>query len=169
MSISGIGAAGYYPTRYTNVNSVKNTADASFTETISEKAAADKIDYDERAFEYVAPNAPEEVKKAWMEATKETGANGMGMAQNGMFTHISAMMTKGIVNNYWNRERGVSDLSSNDLLGSTVSSALSAAKQALYDLEHPLEPLSRRSWEVQKQIEKEMEFYRAFIDKLEQL
>ena len=81
-------------------------------ETISEKAVADKIDYDERAFEYLAPNAPEEVKKAWMKAAKETGAM------------------------CW---------------------------------EHPLEPLSRRSWEVQKHIEKEMAFYRAFIDKLERL
>ena len=64
---------------------------------------------------------------------------------------------------------GRSDLSGGDLLGSTVASALSVAKQALYDREHPLEPLSRRTWEVQKHIEKEMAFYRAFIDKLERL
>ena len=170
MSISGI-SMGYYPTGYANVNTVKNTTDVSFTETISEKAATDKIDYDERAFEYLAPNAPEEVKKAWMEAAKETGANGMGMGKDGKLTHITAMMSIQLTNRLKGcySSGGRSDLSGGDLLGSTVESALSVAKQALYDREHALEPLSRRSWEVQKHIEKEMAFYRAFIDKLERL
>ena len=168
MGINGI-STGYYPTEHNNVKTVKNAADNSFADTISEKAATDKIDYDERAFDFFAPNAPDEVRKAWLEAAKETGANGMGMGQDGKLTHISSMMTKSAVNNYWNRETGVSDLLSSDLLGSTVASALSAAEQALYDLEHPLEPISQRRLEVQKKIEKEMEFYKAFIDKLEQL
>ena len=168
MSINGV-SANYYPTAYMNTNTPKSTETASFADTIVEKAAIGKIDYDERAFNFFAPNAPDEVREAWLEAAKETGANGMGMGQDGKLTHISSMMTKSAVNNYWNRETGVSDLSSNDLLGSTVVSALSAAKQALYDLEHPLEPISRRSWEVQKQIAKEREFYNAFIDKLEKL
>ena len=65
MGINGI-LTGYYQPVYTNVNTVKNSADVSFTETISGKASTEKIDYDERAFEYLAPNAPEDVKKAWM-------------------------------------------------------------------------------------------------------
>ena len=170
MGINGI-STGYYPTGYTNVKTVEKPADNLFADTISEKAATDQIDYDERAFEYLAPNAPEEVKKAWMEAAKETGANGMGMGKDGKLTHITAMMSIRLTNQLKGcySSGGKSDLTNSDLLGSTVESALSAAKQALYDREHPLEPLSWRSWEVQKHIEKEMEFYRAFIDKLEQL
>ena len=168
MSINGV-STNYYSTAHANVKTVKNAADNSFADTISEKVATDKIDYDERAFDFFAPNAPDEVRKAWLEAAKETGANGMGMGQDGKLTHISSMMTKSAVNNYWNRETGESNLLSSDLLGSTVTYALSAAKQALYDLEHPLEPISQRRLEVQQQIAKEREFYKAFIDKLEQL
>ena len=65
MGINGI-LTGYYQSVYTNVNTVKNSADVSFTETISGKSSTEKIDNDERAFEYLAPNAPEDVKKAWM-------------------------------------------------------------------------------------------------------
>ena len=169
MSINGI-SAGYYPTAYTNIQKVKATETTSFADTIVEKAATAGVrDYDERAFDFFAPNAPDEVRKAWLEAAKETGANGMGIGQDGKLTHISSMMTKSAVNHYWNRETGESDLLSSDLLGSTVASALSAAKQALYDLEHPLELISQRRLEVQQQIAKEREFYKAFIDKLEQL
>ena len=168
MSINGV-STNYYSTAHANVKTVKNAADNSFVDTISEKVATDKIDYDERAFDFFAPNAPDEVRKAWLEAAKETGAHGMGMGQDGKLTHISSMMTKSAVNNYWNRETGESNLLSSDLLGSTVAYALSAAKQALYDLEHPLEPISQRRLEVQQQIAKEREFYKAFIDKLEQL
>lgn len=168
MSINGV-STNYYSTAHANVKTVKNAVDNSFADTISEKVATDKIDYDERAFDFFAPNAPDEVRKAWLEAAKETGANGMGMGQDGKLTHISSMMTKSVVNNYWNRETGESNLLSSDLLGSTVAYALSAAKQALYDLEHPLEPISQRRLEVQQQIAKEREFYKAFIDKLEQL
>lgn len=170
MNINGISTA-YYQAGYTNVKPSNNTVASSFEDAISEKAASEKIDYDERAFEYLGPNAPEEVKKAWMEAAKETGANGMGMDQDGKLTHISAMMSLRLTNqlngNWGGMGRG--NLSGGDLLGSTVASALSVAKQALYDREHPLEPISQRSWKVQKQIEKEMEFYRAFIDRLEKL
>ena len=170
MSINGI-SAGYYSTAYANTNIPKSTETTSFADTIAEKAETDKIDYDERAFEYLAPNAPEEVKKAWMEAAKETGANGLGMGKDGKSTHITAIMSIRLTNQLKGcYSSGVrSDLSGGDLLGSTVASALSVAKQALYDREHPLEPISHRSWEVQKQIEKEMEFYKAFIDKLKQL
>lgn len=170
MGINGI-LTGYYQSVYTNVNTVKNSADVSFTETISGKASTEKIDYDERAFEYLAPNAPEDVKKAWMEAAKETGVNGMGMGQDGKLTHITAMMSIRLTNQLKGcySSGGKSDLLGCDLLGSTVASALSVAKQALYDREHPLGSIGGRSLEVQKRIEKEMEFYRAFIDKLERI
>jgi hypothetical protein len=44
-----------------------------------------------------------------------------------------------------------------------------AAKQALYDLDNPLEPVTKRSLAVQHEIMKERGFYQAFISKLETL
>lgn len=139
-----------------------NVTESQFLDTYAEKAAG-KVDFDEKSFEYMAPNAPEEVKKAWMEAAKETGANGMGMASNGMLTHISAMLVNRAVN-WMNGEENNSDV-----LGNSVESALEAARQALYNLDNPLEPVSKRSLEVQQEILKERNFYQAFIDKLESL
>ena len=66
-----------------------------------------------------------------MEAAKEIGANGLGIGKNGMMTHISQMMVERV-------ERGWNGGNPNDILGSSVQSALRAAKEALYDLDHPL-------------------------------
>jgi hypothetical protein len=161
MSISGIGNY-----NYANGYAVKNSSNetgSQFVDTVAEKSVASKVDYDEKAFDYVAPNAPEKVKEAWMEAAKEMGTNGMGMAQNGMLTHISAMM----VNRAENWMNGIEN--HEDILGDSVESALESAKQALYDLDNPLEPVTKRSLAVQQEIMKEREFYQAFISKLETL
>ena len=164
MNIGGIGAAGYLAWRGTEKaqqsTTGKNFADLA-AETAQEKTAQDKIDYEERAFESIAPNAPEEVKQAWMEAAKEAGVNGLGMQKNGMLSHISQMMVERV-------ERGWNGGDPNDILGSTAASALRAAKQALYDLDHPL-AYTPKSLEVQQAKMKEREFYQAFIRKLEQL
>ena len=52
------------------------------------------VDFDEKAFDMIGPNAPQEVKDAWMEAAKEVNANGMGIKKNGMLSHISQMMVQ---------------------------------------------------------------------------
>ena len=41
-------------------------------------------DFNEKAFDMIGPNAPQEVKDAWMEAAKEVNANGMGIKKNGI-------------------------------------------------------------------------------------
>ncbi|MBP3475426.1 MAG: hypothetical protein J6K48_03795 [Lachnospiraceae bacterium] len=159
MAISRIGATGY-PAGYETRKTERNTTSKSFADQAAE-AVKDKIDYDEKAFESVGPNAPENVKQAWMEAAKETGTNGLGMMQNGMLSHISQMAVQRAIDWY----NGKAD--PQDILGNTVQSALNAAKKALYDLENPLEPVSHKRLEVQQQIMKEKEFYKAFISKLE--
>ena len=40
-------------------------------------------DFNEKAFDMIDPNAPQDVKDAWMEAAKEVNANGMGIKKNG--------------------------------------------------------------------------------------
>ena len=44
-------------------------------------------DFNEKAFDMISPNAPQDVKDAWMEAAKEVNANGMGIKKNGMFMY----------------------------------------------------------------------------------
>ena len=163
MGINGVGAAGYPMAGYMAKKAERNaeSAEKGFMDTVAEKAAQDeKTNYDEKAFESVGANALEEVKQAWMEAAKETGVNGLGMSGNGMLTHLSQMMVQRAEN--WMNGIGETD----DILGSTVQSAIRATEQALYDLDHPLSPDSVKSIEVQRQQVKERAFYQLFLDKL---
>lgn len=165
MGINGIGTAGYSLTGYT-VRKTERSAESGtvgFMEMVGEKAAQDKTtDYSEKAFDMVGPNAPQDVKDAWMETAKEVNANGLGIRGNGMMSHISQMMVqrlnkmlKGETENF-------------DILGNTVESAIQATKKALYDLEHPMAPAYRTIEAEQARI-KEREFYTAFLERLERL
>lgn len=53
-----------------------------------------EADFDEKAFDMIGPNAPQDEKDAWMEAAKDVNANGMGIKKNGMLSHISQMMVQ---------------------------------------------------------------------------
>lgn len=176
MSINGIYTAGVsvgYETTKAAKQDFRKTGDfmqaARKTETketgettgTEDKAA----EYAERAFMSVGSKAPEEVKKAWMEAARETGLSGPGTGSDGMMTHISQMMVQRLKKNWLNGGAGDPD----DILGSSVFSALQAARTALYDLENPLVPENARSMEVQRCRLKEKAFYQAFIEKLEKL
>ncbi len=169
MSINSIHTAGV-PTGYETAKAAKSTSRKTedfmhAAEKAEKPETKDKAaEYAEKAFLSVGSKAPEEVKKAWMEAAKETGANGLGVGSNGMMTHISQMMVQRLKKNWLN---GTGD--SVDILGSSVSSAMRAAKQALYDLENPLVPENTRSMEVQRCRLQEKAFYQAFIEKLEKL
>ena len=44
----------------------------------------EEVDFDEKAFDMIGSNAPQDVKDAWMEAAKEVNANGLGIKENGM-------------------------------------------------------------------------------------
>ena len=159
MGINGIGVTGYPTIGYTTKNT--ETVAEGFTEIVAEKATQnEKPDYDEKAFESVGANAPEEVKQAWMEAAKEVSANGLGLRKNGMLSHISQMM----VQRCNKMLKGETD--NTDILGNTVESAIQATKQALYDLEHPKAYVPKRI-EVQQAQLKEKAFYTAFLEKLE--
>lgn len=163
MGINGIGAAGFSAAGYMARKAERDTGSAQtgFMEAVAKKASQDKkADYDERAFGSVGANAPEEVKQAWMEAAKEAGVNGLGISGNGMLAHLSQMMVQRAEN--WMNGIGATD----DILGSTVQSAIKAATQAIYGLDHPLSTDSLKSIEVQRQQMKERAFYQSFLDKL---
>lgn len=162
MGISGIGTTGCVVAGYTGkrTEGSEKFRTADFMKTMEKKASQGKaIDYDEQAFEMVGPNAPQEVKDAWMCAAKEVNANGLGIKGNGMMSHISQMMVQRVYKMY----RG--ETGNFDILGNTVESAIKATEQALYDLDHPLAP-AYRSIEAEQARIKEREFYVAFLEKL---
>lgn len=107
-------------------------------------------------FSRFAPHAPEKVKQAFVEAANETGYD-----ETEKMDYISQIL----VTQVENRQNGVAN--PNDVFGSSVTSALQAARQILYDLENPLVPVSQRGENATKYVEEEKEFYRAFIEKLE--
>lgn len=109
-------------------------------------------------FSRFAPHAPEKVKQAFMEAANETGYD-----VTGKMNHISQILVIQVEN----RHNGVSN--PQDVFGNSVTSALQAARQMLYDLENPLVPVSQRGENAAKYVEEEKEFYRAFIEKLENM
>ena len=121
-------------------------------------------DFNEKAFDMIGPNAPQDVKDAWMEASKEFNSNGMGINKNGMLSHISQMMVQRL-NKQLNGEGDVDNI---DILGDTTESAIQATSQARYDLDNPREYVTK-SIEVQRACMKEREFYVAFLEKLEKL
>ena len=116
-----------------------------------------EVDFDEKAFDMIESNAPQDVKDSWMEAAKEVNANGM-------LSHISQMMVQRL-----NKQmKGEDDVDNIDILENTTESAIQATKQVLYNLDHPKEYVPK-SIEVQRACIKEREFYVAFLEKLEKL
>ena len=109
-------------------------------------------------FDKAAPDAPPIVKNAWMNAAKETG-----YLEGGKMNHISQLLVCQVIN----RENGVEDYQ--NVFGNSVASALQAAKELLYDLENPLTPESERSESVRMYREQEKEFYRKFIENLDEI
>ncbi len=109
-------------------------------------------------FSRFAPNASEEVKQAFMEAAEETGYN-----EGERMDYLSQVF----IHQVENRQNGVANYT--DVFGSSVESALQAAREILYDLENPLMPVSQRGENAAKYVEQEKEFYRAFIEKLQGL
>ena len=109
-------------------------------------------------FSRFAHNASEEVRRAFMEAAKETGYN-----EGERMDYLSQVF----IHQVENRQNGVANYT--DVFGSSVASALQAAREILYDLENPLMPISQRGENAAKYIEQEKEFYRVFIENLEGL
>ncbi|MDE7368062.1 MAG: hypothetical protein K2N24_11975 [Lachnospiraceae bacterium] len=106
------------------------------------------------------PEMPEDVRIAWYEAAEETGIEDFGRDSSGLFLHLSERILQRMMK--WQQED-----ESGDTISSSIDSALKAAREALRALEYPLTPGLMHSSEVQEEIEKEKEFYEAFIRKLE--
>lgn len=163
MTLDKVGIGYLFDNSYSKTEKANSPNFYQTVQAAEQSEAQSKSNVDESAFQSVGPTAPESVKNAWMQAAEETGVNGYGMTGNGMLSHISQML----VMQMQRRLNGVQNY--NDILGNTAESALLAAKQALYALEHPLEPNQQKSEEVKQQIAKEKEFYISFIEKLEHL
>lgn len=98
MSVSGIGTTGYPMAGYKTKQTESNVSKNQFMDMLIEKEGAVKNDHDEKAFRFVAPNAPEKVKTAWVESAAEVGIDDMGRMKNGMMGHISQMLVQRLTN-----------------------------------------------------------------------
>ena len=103
-----------------------------------------------------APNAPDKVKEAYVETAMETG-----YSEESHMDYISQLL----IHQVENRQNGVTNY--RDVFGNSVDSAIKAAKELLYDLEHPLTTSNQRGEQAVQYIEQEIAFYKAFIEKLE--
>lgn len=115
--------------------------------------------YREKVFDQIAANAPKRVKQAWLDAADVAGIDGMGIANSGKLSHISQLMVRRVEQGY--RGEDVSNI-----LGNSVQSAIRAANEALYALEHPLKPDYGRTAEQIENRMKEKMFYQEFIKRL---
>lgn len=97
-----------------------------------------------------------EVEQAMKEAAEETGYE-----EEGQMDYLSQAFIKKVEN----LVNGVENPS--DIFGSTIESALQVAQELLYELENPLTPASARGENAVKYMEKEKEYYRALIERLE--
>lgn len=167
MSVNGITSAGiipgYEPGKAQKYQQERKSDFGQAVKASEEKAkdSTDGMDYAEKAFETVGPNAPESVKKAWMEAAREVGANGLGVKSNGMLGHISQMMVQRLTNQMQGKPNP------DDILGSSVSSAIAAVRKAIYDMDNPLRPKDVQSIEVQRLKMQERQFYQTLLSKLQ--
>lgn len=118
--------------------------------------------YREQVFDQIAPNAPQRVKQAWLDAADVAGVDGMGVSNSGKLSHISQLMIRSIEKGY--RGNGVCDL-----LGNSVQSAMRAADEALYALEHPLDAGRGRTAEQIENRRKEKIFYQEFMKRLQKV
>lgn len=115
--------------------------------------------YYEQSFDRIAPNAPQRVKQAWLDAADMVGIDGMGVSGSGKLSHISQLMVRSI-------EKGYQNSGTYDLLGNSVQSAMRVAEEALYALEHPRAADLGRTAEQMENRRKEKVFYQEFIRRL---
>lgn len=180
MSISGIGQI-YYQSNVPTTKSIQNVNNAGkvggfagkITEKISVSPKTAEVDSNEvekktsAVLDRIGSQVPDEVKNAWMEAEKETGAfftvYGMYITADGKHAHMTQMGIDRFVRWY----RG--EINPDDLLGNSVESAVKAVNKWIYDLEHPLAGQTAGSMEDRQLLMKEREFYDVFLNKLLQL
>lgn len=117
-------------------------------------------EYRELAFGQIGINAPDSVKQAWLDAADAAGMDGMGISDLGRLDHIPQFLIQRWI-------RGMRGENIYDMLGNSVSSAIHVAREALYELEHALEPNRVRTKKEVMNIEKERKFYQEFISRLQ--
>lgn len=145
--------------------STKSKEYADFSEVLGKKSteAGNENLVHDRAVDTVGiigENAPESVRQAWIEAAEETGTNGVSVTVDGKHFHLPQMLVEHLNRTFWGGG------SPSDILGNSVESAISAARKAIYDIDHPLTGQPLRSLEAQQETEKERVFYLSFINKL---
>ncbi|MCM1283539.1 MAG: hypothetical protein NC180_00430 [Muribaculaceae bacterium] len=141
-------------------------ASKSYTTDLGNLISAKRAEFTEcheKAWDYVGANAPEAVKRAWMEAAEATGCNGLVFLPEGTAGYVSQLQVQRMIAWY----KGNPD--AGNVLGDSVETATAAVKKALCCLEQPLVSNMHTSEEFQRLYRKERDFYNAFLNNLQQL
>lgn len=171
MQISNDYHVPYHAAVKKNTQDKTEKTNASFADAVSAKVSeAENREVQNKTsavLDSIGAQAPDEVKQAWMEAEKETGAfftvGGHYITADGKHAHMTQMGVERGIRWYWG------EVHQNNLLGSSVESAINAVNKWIYDVDHPLAGSPARSMEESQLIRKEREFYKVFLDKLLQL
>lgn len=168
MHISNDYYASYNPFVKKDMQNMAGNTKSSFFDAVAAKASEkDNNEVQKKTsavLDAIGSQASDEVKNAWMEAEKETGAFftvfGMYISADGKHAHMTQMGIDRFVRWY----RG--EIDPDDLLGSSVESAIKAVNMWIYDLDHPLAGQTAKNAEERELFRKEREFYEVFLDKL---
>ncbi len=172
MSLNGIESAGYRAAGHQTGKTKRNAGSGkTFADIVNQKSAeadnAVKGHDPSRVLDSLAKHAPEEVRQAFLEAEKETGGFmtvfGLWISSDGKQSHMTQMGVDYIIRQY----QGESNPT--DLFGTTVGSAISAAKRWIYNIDHPLAGQQAGSVQERKLLAMERAFYVSFLDKLGKL
>lgn len=172
MSLNGIESAGYRAAGHQTWKTKRNAGSGkTFADIVNQKSAeadnAVKGHDPSRVLDSLAKHAPEEVKQAFLEAEKETGGFltvfGLWISSDGKQSHMTQMGVDYIIRQY----QGESNPT--DLFGTSVGSAISAAKKWIYNIDHPLAGQQAGNAQERKLLAMERAFYVSFLEKLGKL
>lgn len=149
----------------------QNDIGKKFSDVVTEKETdAEKEKLSEKTLEMIdlfGPNAPDEVKQAWVKAEEETSVHiakgGLYITPDGKHSYFTQLA--GPISRKWLRGE-LNQTDQTDLLGSSVESAINAVNKWIYDLDHPLAGQPTRNIDEQRMIMQERAFYEAFLERL---
>lgn len=119
----------------------------------------------EKSFDATFPNAPKDVKDAWIDMSIDSGMNEItGISLDGKHSHISQILVQKAVRDYHIQHGNY--LYVEDGWGESIESMMNILKQAISDIDNPLQGEPAHSAEAQKLRENEENFYVEFLERM---
>ena len=119
----------------------------------------------EQSFDQTFPNAPDDIKDAWIEMSIESGMNQItGITLDGKHAHISQIMVQKAIRDY-NISHGNFQFVEPGW-GESAGSIINILNRGIHDIDNPLQGQPEKNDEVKKLIANERSFYVKMLDYL---